>query len=75
MIKVLFDVAKLYAPSTIFIDELDALASNSGSFNHDASRRFKSELLVQLDGILREDDRIFILGRPNQSTFQIDADG
>lgn len=63
MIKVLFDVAQLYAPSTIFIDELDALASSSGSFNHEASRRFKSELLVQLDGILREDDRIFVLGR------------
>lgn len=66
MIKVLFDVARFYAPSTIFIDELDALACGHSDYQHDASRRFKSELLTQLDGILREDDKVFVLATTNK---------
>ncbi|KAF5300710.1 hypothetical protein FQA39_LY11072 [Lamprigera yunnana] len=66
MLKVLFDVARLYAPSTIFIDELDALTSCGSDFQHEASRRFRSELLIQLDGILKEDDKIFVLATTNR---------
>ncbi|KAK4873111.1 hypothetical protein RN001_015140 [Aquatica leii] len=66
MLKVLFDVARLYAPSTIFVDELDALASCSSDFQHDASRRFKAELLIQLDGILRDEDKVFVLATTNR---------
>lgn len=58
MVKVLFDVAKFNAPTIIFIDELDALASTHGEGQHEASRRFKSELFVHLDGILHGDDQV-----------------
>ncbi|PWW80599.1 AAA-domain-containing protein [Tuber magnatum] len=48
LVRALFALAKAMAPSIIFVDEIDSLlSSRSGSSEHEATRRIKTEFLIQ----------------------------
>ena len=68
LVRVLFELARFHAPSTIFLDELESLMSQRGagsSGDHEGSRRMKTELLVQMDGLAKSNDLVFLLAASN----------
>ncbi|XP_073770246.1 katanin p60 ATPase-containing subunit A-like 2 isoform X2 [Danio rerio] len=68
LVRVLFELARYHAPSTIFLDELESVMSQRGvgqGGDHEGSRRMKTELLVQMDGLARSNDLVFVLAASN----------
>ncbi|XP_056875383.1 katanin p60 ATPase-containing subunit A-like 2 isoform X1 [Takifugu flavidus] len=67
LVRVLFELARYHAPSTIFLDELESLMSHrgSGGGEHEGSRRMKAELLVQMDGLKSSEQLVFVLAASN----------
>ncbi|KAI9707096.1 MAG: hypothetical protein M1836_000056 [Candelina mexicana] len=54
LVRALFSLAKALAPSIIFVDEIDSLlSSRSGSGEHEATRRIKTEFLIQWSDLAR----------------------
>nr|CQR66245.1 Katanin-like protein 2, isoform L1 [Mus musculus] len=68
LVRVLFELARYHAPSTIFLDELESVMSQRGMVpggEHEGSLRMKTELLVQMDGLAHSEDLVFVLAASN----------
>lgn len=65
-VRALFSVAAARHPTVIFIDELDSMLSKRSDGENEASRRLKTELLVQMDGAGSRPEGVFVLGATNR---------
>ncbi len=67
-IKKLFATARKYAPSMIFIDEIDAIAARRSNSNQGADRDRNltvNALLIEMDGFVSGTDAVFVMAATN----------
>lgn len=70
LVRNLFELAreaykKEGKPSIIFVDEIDSLVSARSENENDASRRVKTEFLVQMQGVGHDDEGVLVLAATN----------
>ncbi|KAG5890189.1 hypothetical protein JTB14_010652 [Gonioctena quinquepunctata] len=68
MVRALFAIARELQPSIIFIDEVDSLLSERSNNEHEASRRLKTEFLVEFDGLPSnpENEKVLVMAATNR---------
>ncbi|KAK9904124.1 hypothetical protein WJX75_005080 [Coccomyxa subellipsoidea] len=66
LVRMLFKVAAEMQPSIIFIDEIDSILSERSAGEHEASRRLKTQFLIEFDGVANGSERIVVIGATNR---------
>ncbi|XP_068184148.1 spastin-like [Antennarius striatus] len=67
LVRALFAVARELQPSVVFIDEVDSLLCERREGEHDATRRLKTEFLLEFDGVQTGgEDRVLVMGATNR---------
>ena len=67
LVRTLFAVAAYRNPAVVFIDEIDSLLTQRKADENEASRRIKTEFLVQLDGTgTSGQGRVLVIGATNR---------
>lgn len=64
-VKDLFAKARAYAPSIIFIDEIDAVGKARGGFRNDERESTLNQLLTEMDGF-EDSNGVMIIGATNK---------
>ena len=65
LLKALFELARKNKPAVIFIDEIDSVLSARSEGENEATRRLKTEFLIQMQGVGKDDKGILVLGATN----------
>ncbi|XP_010528165.1 PREDICTED: fidgetin-like protein 1 [Tarenaya hassleriana] len=67
LVRALFGVASCRQPAVIFVDEIDSLLSQRKSEGeHEASRRLKTQFLIEMEGFDSGNDQILLIGATNR---------
>ncbi|GAB2226012.1 hypothetical protein Droror1_Dr00021795 [Drosera rotundifolia] len=67
LVRALFGVASCRQPAVIFVDEIDSLLSQRKSDGeHEASRRLKTQFLIEMEGFDSGSEQILLIGATNR---------
>ena len=72
LVKQLFTLARAEDHAIIFIDEIDSMCGSRSEGESDATRRIKTEFLVQMQGVATHKEGLLVLGATNVP-WEIDA--
>ena len=65
LVRGLFELARRNKPAVIFMDEIDSCLGARTDGENDATRRLKTEFLVQMQGVKKDDEGVLVLGATN----------
>ena len=71
MVRALFAVARSQQPAVVFIDEIDSLLTQRTDGENEASRRIKTEFLVQLVSAAFWSRGCITFSMPNSAEYEI----